>query len=248
MSAIYLKDLAAKTRRGLEGRIRAGRCIGMAPCGYPLVRRLAPNGEAERGLREDRSCPRKVVVRRIFADYAAGLSPRSIAKALNEDAIPEPREGIWYDTACLCCSNLRRRSAAQRACASRLDWNQQRNTKNHNLDGTRVRRTNPVDDVVVHPVWGLGSRRHTKTWRSAQDLLALRAAPVGSGGARVVLWGASGAPAARAAWPTATGAAASAAVNCHPVGTRPQSVPRRTPRLLHQHRAVHRRSHLGAHL
>jgi site-specific DNA recombinase len=28
MGALYLKDLAAKTHRGLEGRIRAGRCVG----------------------------------------------------------------------------------------------------------------------------------------------------------------------------------------------------------------------------
>ena len=31
MGALYLKDLADKTRRGLEGRIRAGRCTGTEP-------------------------------------------------------------------------------------------------------------------------------------------------------------------------------------------------------------------------
>jgi site-specific DNA recombinase len=31
MGAMYLKDLADKTRRGLEGRIQAGRCTGSPP-------------------------------------------------------------------------------------------------------------------------------------------------------------------------------------------------------------------------
>ena len=180
MSAIYLKDLAAKTRRGLEGRIRAGRCIGMAPYGYRAIRRLAPNGEAERGLREIDPA-QAIVVRRIFADYAAGLSPRSIAKALNEDAIPGPRGGIWYDTAIRGRSSRGDGLLRNALYAGRLVWNRQRNTKNP-IDGTRVRRTNPVDDVVVHHVPDLAIV-DAKTWQSAQDRLALEAAPVESDGA-----------------------------------------------------------------
>jgi DNA invertase Pin-like site-specific DNA recombinase len=33
MGALYLKDLAQKTKRGMEGRIRAGRSVGVAPFG-----------------------------------------------------------------------------------------------------------------------------------------------------------------------------------------------------------------------
>jgi len=38
MSALYLKDLAQKTRRGLEGRIRQGRSAGGLSYGYRIVR------------------------------------------------------------------------------------------------------------------------------------------------------------------------------------------------------------------
>lgn len=54
MSALYLKDLAAKTHRDLESRIRAGRSVGKAPYGYRVIRRLAQNGEPDRGQARDR--------------------------------------------------------------------------------------------------------------------------------------------------------------------------------------------------
>src|SRR5208337_3286620 len=64
MSALYLKDLAQKTRRGLEGRVRQGR-------------ELDPQ-EADG-------------VRSIFTAFAAGKSPRAIAKDLNDRGVPGPR-------------------------------------------------------------------------------------------------------------------------------------------------------------
>jgi hypothetical protein len=39
------------------------------------------------------------VVRRIFRNYAAGVSPRRIALALNAEGIPGPRGGVWAATA-----------------------------------------------------------------------------------------------------------------------------------------------------
>jgi DNA invertase Pin-like site-specific DNA recombinase len=97
MGALYLKDLADKTRRGLEGRIRAGRCTGTAPYGYTVVRKLREDGELDRGLRaiDDAAA---AVVRRIFKDYAAGASPLRIAKALNAEQVAGPGGGIWYET------------------------------------------------------------------------------------------------------------------------------------------------------
>ena len=96
MGALYLKDLAAKTRRGLEGRIRAGRFVGSAPYGYRAVRKLRDDGEPERGLRE--IDPEEAsVVRRIFRDYAAGLSPCQIARALNDEGVPGPNSPKWRD-------------------------------------------------------------------------------------------------------------------------------------------------------
>lgn len=44
MSALFLKDLAQKTHRGIEGRVRAGRSGGGLSFGYRTVRHLRPDG------------------------------------------------------------------------------------------------------------------------------------------------------------------------------------------------------------
>jgi site-specific DNA recombinase len=38
-------------------------------------------------------------VRRIFAEFAAGRSPKVIARRLSDDGIPGPRGILWRDTA-----------------------------------------------------------------------------------------------------------------------------------------------------
>jgi DNA invertase Pin-like site-specific DNA recombinase len=82
MGALNLKDLAQKTRRGMQGRILAGRSLGIPPYGYRLVRRLAADGALERGLRE--IVPEQAaIVQRIFIVFAGGLSARHIASMLN---------------------------------------------------------------------------------------------------------------------------------------------------------------------
>jgi len=74
MGALYLKDLADKTRRGLEGRVRQGRSGGGLCYGYRVARGpLGRDGAPERGLREVDPAE-AAVVRRIFAEFAAGLA------------------------------------------------------------------------------------------------------------------------------------------------------------------------------
>lgn len=90
MSSLFLKDLAQKTRRGLEGRVRKGKSAGGLTYGYCILRGLRADGTpvtGERGIIE----PEADVVRRIFRDYSNGLSPRAIALALNADGISGPR-------------------------------------------------------------------------------------------------------------------------------------------------------------
>jgi site-specific DNA recombinase len=94
MNALFLKDLAAKTRRGLAGVAREGRHAGGRVYGYRRVRGLTDAGEPIRGqLEQD---PEEAeVVRRIFREYAAGASPRAIAARLNAQSLPGPRGGAW---------------------------------------------------------------------------------------------------------------------------------------------------------
>lgn len=90
MAQLYLSDLKEKTRRGQLGRALAGKIPGGKAYGYQLV-------AGERGERQIDDAE-ALVVRRIFRDFAAGTSPRAIAKALNAEAIPGPDGRQWRDT------------------------------------------------------------------------------------------------------------------------------------------------------
>jgi site-specific DNA recombinase len=70
MNALFLKDLADKTRRGLRGRVEDGKSGGGLCFGYDVVKQFAANGEPIRGDRTINKAE-AVVVRRIFSDYFA---------------------------------------------------------------------------------------------------------------------------------------------------------------------------------
>jgi site-specific DNA recombinase len=93
MNALFLKDLADKTRRGLRGRVEAGRSGGGNAYGYDVVRRDS-NGEPERGERKINR-DEAAIVREIFTRYAAGEAPRKIAFDLNARRMVPPRGGAW---------------------------------------------------------------------------------------------------------------------------------------------------------
>ncbi|NNK78757.1 MAG: recombinase family protein, partial [Litoreibacter sp.] len=71
MNALFLKDLAQKTRRGLRGRIAQGLSGGGNSYGYRVVRRLLADGTAATGEREIKPVEAEVVVR-IFSEYVSG--------------------------------------------------------------------------------------------------------------------------------------------------------------------------------
>ncbi|MCI4590423.1 recombinase family protein [Sphingobium sp. BYY-5] len=97
MNALFLKDLAKKTHRGQRGRVEKGFSAGPVGYGYRTVRRLSSEGELVRG--ECRIEPSEVpVVERIFHEFAAGKSPRAIARDLNANGVPGPSGRAWSDT------------------------------------------------------------------------------------------------------------------------------------------------------
>ncbi|WOF42414.1 recombinase family protein [Sphingopyxis indica] len=97
MNALFLKDLAKKTHRGLRGRVEKGFSAGPNAYGYRIVRRLNGEGELVRGEREVDPAE-ALVVERIFREFASGKSPRAIARDLNADGIPGPKGIAWRDT------------------------------------------------------------------------------------------------------------------------------------------------------
>jgi DNA invertase Pin-like site-specific DNA recombinase len=94
MNALFLKDLAQKTRRGQRGRVEAGKIPGGNSYGYQIVRRVLDDGSVATGERE--SDPEQAaIIRRIFKEYAEGMTPRRIAARLNREGIASPRGGQW---------------------------------------------------------------------------------------------------------------------------------------------------------
>src|SRR6266566_1438162 len=150
MNAIFQKDLADKTRRGLRGRVEAGKSGGGLCYGYQATKQITTDGEPIRGDREivEREAE---IVRRIFRDFAGGISPRTIARKLNDEGIPGPEGKLWNDTTL--------RGHAKRGTGilnnvlyvGRLVWNRQRYVKDPST-GKRVSRLNPPEKWITTEV------------------------------------------------------------------------------------------------
>ncbi len=81
MNALFLKDLAEKTHRGLRGRVESGKAGGGLCYGYRVVKSLAGGTltTGERAIEPGEAG----IVERIFREYVAGIAPKAIAKRLN---------------------------------------------------------------------------------------------------------------------------------------------------------------------
>jgi site-specific DNA recombinase len=82
MAQLYLSDLREKTWRGQLGRALQGKIPGGKAYGYDIV----GDTTGERHINHSEAA----IVRRIFAEFAAGLSPRAIAKQLNAENVAGP--------------------------------------------------------------------------------------------------------------------------------------------------------------
>jgi DNA invertase Pin-like site-specific DNA recombinase/vacuolar-type H+-ATPase subunit E/Vma4 len=146
MNALFLKDLADKTRRGMRGRVEAGRAGGGLCYGYDVVKRNDAAGEPVRGERRINEAEAEIV-RRIFREFAAGRSPRSIALGLNHEGVPGPFGSTWGDTTIrghACRGNGILNNELYVGC---LVWNRQRFIKDPST-GRRVSRRNPEADWI----------------------------------------------------------------------------------------------------
>ncbi len=147
MNALFLKDLAAKVRRGQKGRALLGRSPGSLAYGYKVVRRSGADGELERGLREIDPVAADIV-RRIYDAYAAGRSGKSIAKELNAKGVPGPSGGTW--SASSINGNKQRRDGIlwNESYTGKLIYNRQ-NFRKDPATGKRIPRLNPADQWVI---------------------------------------------------------------------------------------------------
>jgi DNA invertase Pin-like site-specific DNA recombinase len=149
MNALFLKELAEKTRRGLRGRIELGKAGGGVSFGYRIVRRLE-SGAVSTGEREivpDEAA----IVRRIFNDYRTGASPKQIAKALNADGVRGPRGSLWSPSTIHGNPERGIGILHNELYIGRLVWNRQRFLKDPDT-GKRVARTNPLSEWITKDV------------------------------------------------------------------------------------------------
>ena len=146
MNAMFLKDLADKTRRGLRGRIEKGKSGGGKSYGYDVVKSFDANGEpicGERKINREQSA----IVVHIFKKYLAGISPKAIAKQLNQDKIPCPSGKEWG--ASTIYGNRQRGTGIlnNELYIGQLVWNRLRYIKNPDT-GKRVSRLNDEKEWI----------------------------------------------------------------------------------------------------
>jgi len=149
MNALFLKDLAEKTHRGLRGRIGEGKSAGGLCYGYRVVKAFS-GGTVTTGEREIEPAE-AAVVGRIFHDFVAGVSPKQIAKNLNRERVPGPFGGAWSPSTIY--GNARRGTGIlnNELYVGRLIWNRLRYVKNPDT-GKRVSRLNAASEWMAREV------------------------------------------------------------------------------------------------
>ncbi|RDD60498.1 recombinase family protein [Ferruginivarius sediminum] len=147
MNALELKALANRVRRGQRGRIHDKLSAGGLPYGYRVVRELDARGEPVRGKREI-DAEQAEVIRRIFAAYVAGESPRAIARRLNDEGVPPPRGTKWNASTINGHRTRRYGILCNELYVGFLIWNRQRFVKDP-ATGKRIGRLNPREEWIV---------------------------------------------------------------------------------------------------
>ena len=150
MNALFLKDRADKTRRGLRGRVEEGKSGGGRCFGYEVTRTIDADGEPVRGDRAINETEANVV-RRIFREYLSGKSSRTIVRGLNNDKIVGPQGAAWGPSTIH--GNPQRGTGIlnNELYVGRLVWNRLRFLKDP-ATGRRVSRLNPESERIITDV------------------------------------------------------------------------------------------------
>ena len=133
---------------GSEG-VEAGKRGGGLCYGYRVVRSLR-DGALATGEREIH-VEEASIVQRIFREYAAGMSPKAIAKRLNAERVPGPGGYIWNPSTI--DGNVSRGTGIlnNELYVGRMVWNRLRYLKDPN-SGKRVSRLHAACDWIIKEV------------------------------------------------------------------------------------------------
>jgi len=165
MSALFLKDLAQKTRRGQIGRVKAGRIPGGKSYGYDVLK-----GGDDRGQRIINTIEADIV-RRIFKEYGSGKGPLAIVRDLNREKVPGPTGGVWNASTLLGSPKRRNGLLNNELYRGTIVYNRQRFIKDPET-GKRVARENPQSEwqrqdvphlcLIDEDVWATVQRRRAE--------------------------------------------------------------------------------------
>jgi len=166
MGSLFLKDLAAKIKRGQGGRVLEGNVPGVVTYGYDRV--LGKPGE--RVINQDHA----KIIRRIFTEYANGTSPRQIAAKLTRDRIPTPNGGTEWNHQCFVSGGGIKKGGmlGNRLYIGELIWNKHLTVRDPDT-GSASRRARPQSDHITVAVPNLRIIDQ-KLWDAAQAVRAGR--------------------------------------------------------------------------
>jgi len=145
---LFIKELAKKTHRGLEGRAlkglnTGGRCYGYDNVPVPTI--LGADGTP--AVRKQVNGTEAAVIRRIFQMYADGGSLKSITKTLNAEHVPTPqkRNGRRFAT---WCPSAVREMLRRELYTGRIVWNRRHFIKKPGTN-KRVSRERPKSEWLI---------------------------------------------------------------------------------------------------
>jgi DNA invertase Pin-like site-specific DNA recombinase len=137
MDSLYVKELAKKTHRGMEGKLLRGLHTGGSCFGYETV-------QVDGGKQLRVNDAEAVLVRRIFEMSSGGAALKTIAKTLNAQRIHSPRARNGRSAGGWCPTGIREMLYNERY-VGRVVWNRSKFVK---VPGTnrRVARQRPENE------------------------------------------------------------------------------------------------------